>query len=368
MADVAQERTERPTQKRLEEARRRGQLPRSRDLTSAAVVLIAGAGLRFLGSHMGAQLYALMQSSLTLSREQVLDENLLVPSLAATVSKALVSCAPVLGLTVLAALLAPLALGGWNLSFEALVPDFTRLSPIGGLQRIFSLRSVVELAKAFAKFAVVATVAVCFLWKNSSELMTLASEPTRVAIAHAAQLSGSALLTLAAALALIAAADVPWQLWQHNQRMRMSRQEVRDEHKESEGSPEIKGRVRKAQQEIARRRMMQEVPKADVVVVNPTHFAVALRYDEKRMRAPLVVAKGADEVAQRIREVAGEHRVPIFEAPPLARALFRSVQIGAEIPTTLYVAVAQVLTYVYQLRTALRDGAPLPQPPSIDPA
>jgi len=367
MADVAQERTERPTQKRLEEARRHGQLPRSRDLTSAAVVLIAGAGLRFLGSHMGAQLYELMQSSLTLSRMQALDENLLVPSLAGTVTKALVMCAPIFGLTVLAALLAPLALGGWNLSFEALAPDFSRLSPVDGLQRIFSLRSLVELAKAFAKFVVVATVAVMFLWKNSGELMTLGAESMRVAVAHAATLSGSALLALAAALALIAAADVPWQVWQHNQRMRMSRQELRDEHKESEGAPEIKGRLRRAQQELAKRRMMQEVPKADVVVVNPTHFAVALRYDEKRMRAPIVVAKGADEVAQRIREVAGEHRVPLFEAPPLARALFRNVRIGGEIPTALYAAVAQVLTYVYQLRTARRDGSPLPQRPSIDP-
>jgi flagellar biosynthetic protein FlhB len=367
VADVAQERTERPTQRRLEEARRHGQLPRSRDLTSAAVVLIAGAGLRFLGAHMGARLYDLMQSSLTLTRPQLLDENLLLPSLAATATKALVTCAPVLGLTVLAALLAPLALGGWNLSFEALAPDFTRLSPVGGFGRIFSLRSLVELAKALAKFVVVATVAVIFLWKNSSELMTLGAEPARVAIAHAAALSGSALLALAAALGLIAAADVPWQVWQHNQRMRMSRQELRDEHRESEGSPEIKGRVRRAQQEVAKRRMMQELPKADVVVVNPTHFAVALRYDEKRMRAPIVVAKGADEVAQRIREVAAEHRVAIFEAPPLARALFRSVPIGAEIPTTLYVAVAQVLTYVYQLRTANRDGAPLPPRPSLDP-
>lgn len=367
MAEPAQERTERPTQKRLEQARRRGQLPRSRDLTSAAVVLIAGAALRFFGPHIGAQLYGLMQSSLALSRTQTLDENLLVSSLASSVSRALITCAPVLGLTVVAALLAPLALGGWNLSFEALAPDFSRLSPLAGLQRIFAPRSVVELAKAFAKFIVVASVAVLFLWKNSSELLALGSEPLRGAIAHAASLSGSALLALAASLALIAAVDVPWQLWQHNQRLRMSRQELRDEHKESEGAPEIKARIRKAQQEVAKRRMMQEVPKANIVVVNPTHFAVALRYDEQRMRAPLVVAKGAEEVAARIREVAAEHRVPIFEAPPLARALFRSVPIGAEIPATLYVAVAQVLTYVYQLRTARRDGAPPPQPPSIDP-
>jgi flagellar biosynthetic protein FlhB len=197
--------------------------------------------------------------------------------------------------------------------------------------------------------------------------MGLGSEPIRVALAHAASLTGYAFLMLAATLGLIAAVDVPWQLFQHNKKLRMTRQEVRDEMKESEGSPEIKGRIRSMQREIARRRMMQEVPKADVVIVNPTHFAVALRYDDKRMRAPVVVAKGADLIAARIREVATESLVPIFEAPPLARALFKSVEIGNEIPATLYVAVAQVLTYIYQLKTARRSGMSPPTPPEIDP-
>jgi len=180
-------------------------------------------------------------------------------------------------------------------------------------------------------------------------------------------LTGYAFLMLAGTLGLIAAIDVPWQLFQHNKQLRMTREEVKEEMKESEGSPEVKGRVRQMQREISRRRMMQEVPKADVIVTNPTHFAVALKYDEKRMGAPLVVAKGADLVAARIREVASESLVPVFEAPPLARALFRSVEIGEEIPATLYVAVAQVLTYIYQLKTARREGQQPPTPPDIDP-
>jgi flagellar biosynthesis protein FlhB len=368
MAEPAQERTEQPTPKRLEEARRHGQVPRSPELTTAAVVLVAGIGLHFFGSQVASGLRGLMQSDLALTREQVLDPAWLVPSLETGIARALRAATPILGLTLVAALVAPLTLGGWNFSFEALVPDFTRLSPLNGLQRIFSVRSLVELAKAFAKFLLVATVAVGFLWKNAGHLLALGAEPLRAGIADAATLGSNALLALAASLALIAGVDVPWQLWNYKQRLRMTRQEVREELREHEGSPEMKGRIRKAQQEVAKRRMMQEVPKADVVVVNPTHFAVALRYDEQRMRAPIVVAKGAEEVAARIREVAVEHGVPIFEAPPLARALHRAVPIGGEIPVSLYVAMAQVLTYVYQLRTTRRTGAVPPMPPHIDPA
>ena len=366
MADLAQERTERPTPKRLEEARKRGQVPRSPELAAAAVVLAAGCGLELSGRRAASALSALMRSGLALRRAQTFDEGALVGHLAAQVAQALSACAPILLATLAAALAAPLALGGWNLSFEALTPDFTRLSPLNGVQRIFSIRSLVELAKAFAKFLLVAAVAAAFLWSSSGRLLALGGEPLEPAIADAAALSGRALLALAASLAVIAAIDVPWQLWNHTRQLRMSRQEIREELRESEGSPEVKGRIRRMQQEVARRRMMQEVPKADVVVVNPTNFAVALRYDERRMRAPVVVAKGAGEAAARIREVAAEHRVPIFEAPPLARALHRAVPIGGEIPASLYVAVAQVLTYVYQVRAAAAAGAAPPPPPRVD--
>jgi len=362
------ERTEQPTPKRLEEARKKGQIPRSPELTAAAVVLIAGAGLQMLGGHLGGQLSGIMRAGLSLSHEQALDERLALSSFSSAMMHALTACLPLLGLTCVAALLAPMALGGWNLSPGVLAPDFTRLNPANGFSRMFSTRGAVELGKAFAKFGVIAIVAIQVLRSNSTEMMALGNQATGLALAHATKLTGHAFLTLAGALGLIAAVDVPWQLYQHNRNLRMTREEVREEMKENEGSPEMKGRIRRVQQEMARRRMMQEVPKADVVVVNPTHFAVALRYDESRMRAPVVVAKGADLIAARIREIATENSVAIFEAPPLARVLYRNVEIGGEIPTSLYTAVAQVLTYIYQLKAARREGLLPPQPPSIDPA
>jgi flagellar biosynthesis protein FlhB len=361
-----QDRTEQPTQKRLDEARRSGQVPRSRDLTTAAVVLMAGIGLRFAGGGMASGLAGLMRSGLSLSRDQALDENLLLPNLEALGWQALHVCAPIMGLTLAAALLSPLAIGGWNLSFEALAPNFNRLNPIEGFSRLVSLRGGVELLKAYAKFLLVGLIAVVFLRMKTPELLDLANEPLNAGIAHAVNLSGQALLALSGALAVIAAIDVPLTLSQYMQQLRMSRSEVKQEHRESDGAPEIKGRIRRMQQDLARRRMLQEIPKADVVITNPTHYSVALRYDEKRMRAPVVVAKGVDEVAANIRKIATDHKVPIFEAPPLARVLFRDVDLNAEVPSTLYVAVAQVLTYIFQLRTATRGVRPAR--PIIDPA
>ncbi|MGH7058183.1 MAG: flagellar type III secretion system protein FlhB, partial [Acetobacteraceae bacterium] len=222
--------------------------------------------------------------------------------------------------------------------------------------------------KAFAKFLVVAVVAIAVLHEQAPQLLALGTTPLHAGIAQAASLTSDALLAVCAGLVLIAAIDVPWQLYHYSKKLSMTREEIRQELKESEGSPEVRGRIRRTQREIARRRMMHEVPKADVVVVNPTHFAVALRYDEGRMRAPLVVAKGTDLVAARIREIATAHAVPVFEAPPLARALYHSVEIGSEIPAALYAAVAQVLTYIYQLKAARTSGARPPEPPAIDPA
>jgi flagellar biosynthesis protein FlhB len=367
MAENDSDRTEQPTARRLEEARKKGQIPRSPELNAAAVVLIAGAGLQLLGRYMGEQLSAIMRAGLSLTREQSLNETLALAGFSASMAHALLAVVPLLGLTAVAALAAPMTLGGWNLSPGVLVPDFTRLNPASGFGRMFSLRGAVELGKAFAKFLVIAVIAIAVLKKKSLELMGLGNEPIGMGLAHAASLTGYALLMLAGGLGLIAAIDVPWQRYQHTQSLKMTREEVRQEARESDGAPEMKGRIRKAQQEAARRRMMHEVPKADVIVVNPTHFAVALRYDEKKTRAPVVVAKGQDLIAARIREIAVEHSVPIFEAPPLARVLYRNVDLGAEIPTSLYQAVAQVLTYIYQLRTAKRHGVAPPAPPAIDP-
>jgi flagellar biosynthesis protein FlhB len=352
----AQERTEQPTPKRLEDARRKGQIPRSRDLTAAAVMLAGGTALYMFGGHIGGQMHGMMSRSLTLSREQALDSMYLTPALTSAAIEGFRACMPVLLIIMLAAIIAPLALGGWSFSSESLAPKFERLNPLAGFKRMFSLKSLIELSKALAKFATVAGVAVLVLWKDTPALLALGREPTALAIGHALKLSGQGLLSISAGLLLIAAIDVPYQLWQYLKQMKMSREEIRQEMKESEGSPEIKGRIRQVQQEMARQRMMQDVPKADVIVTNPTHFAIALKYDEKRMRAPIVVAKGVDLLAARIREIAGEHNVPIFEAPPLARVLYRNVDIGSEVPSNLYVAVAQVLSYVFQLRVAKRSG------------
>jgi len=361
-----QDRTQQPTPKRLEQARERGQVPRSPDLTAAAVLLVCSATMLLLGRFAGAQLSMLMGSSLALPRARLLDESAALASFGAAALHTLPACAGLWAASLLTALAAPLLLGGRSFSPQVLIPDFSRLSPATGFARMFSLRGAVELAKAFAKFGLLGLTAMMLLWQQRGAIMALGSEPLPAAITHAVTLTGFALVALAATLALIAAVDVPWQLWQHLQRLRMTRAEVREEMRESEGAPEVRNRIRTLQRELAKRRMMHQVPKADVVVVNPTHYAVALRYEEQRMRAPVVVAKGQDLIAARIREIAVEHQVPIFEAPPLARALHRYVDIGAEIPTTLYVAVAQVLTYLAQLRTARRHGAQPPPLPVID--
>lgn len=361
----AQEKTEQATPKRLEEARRKGQIPRSRDLSTAAVTLVGGAALYMLGGQITGQMAEMMRRSLSLSRDEATDSAFLLPSLSHAAADGLWMSAPVLGAITLAAIIAPLALGGWSFAAQAMAPQFSRMNPIEGIKRMFTMRSVIELTKAMAKFGIVAVVAAIVLWNDASTLMALGREPLEQAIGHAVQLTGKAFLTISAGLLIIAGFDVPYQLWQYAKQMRMSREEIRQEYKESEGSPEIKGRIRQMQQQLARQRMMQEVPKADVVVVNPTHFAVALKYDEKRMRAPIVVAKGVDVIAAKIREVAGEHAVPIFEAPPLARVLYRNVEIGEEVPSGLYVAVAQILSYVFQLRVAKRAGQQPPPKPDV---
>jgi flagellar biosynthesis protein FlhB len=361
-----QERTEQATPKRLEEARKKGQIPRSRDLSAAAVTLAGGLALHVLGEQISGRMYGLMQRGLTLSREQALDSAYLLPTLGSAAAEGLRACTPVLATILLAALLAPLVLGGWSFSTESLMPQFDRLNPLAGMKRVFALRNLIELAKALAKFGIVALVAVIVLWNDAPSMLALGREPLEEAIGHAAKLSGQGLLAITAGLLIVAGIDVPYQLWQYAKQMRMSKEEVRQEYKESEGSPEIKGRIKQMQQRLASQRMMQDVPKADVIVTNPTHFAVALRYDEKRMRAPIVIAKGVDLIAARIRAIAGENSVPIFEAPPLARVLYRNVEIGSEVPSSLYVAVAQILSYIFQLRVAKRSGLQPPPRPDVE--
>jgi flagellar biosynthetic protein FlhB len=365
MAEAGAERTEQATPKRLEEARKKGQVPRSAELSMAAVCIAAAAAIYTLGRGAAGKFAELMRGALSLRPEQSVGENVIWPALVNAGSQAIVYILPILGATFVAALAAPLAIGGWNFSGQALMPKFSKLNPATGIGRMFSARGAVELGKGIAKVFVVSLIAWILLEGMTPQMMGLSSEPLNGAISHAAQLTGYALLVLCFGLVAIAAVDVPFQLWQHNSDLKMTRQEVREEYKESEGSPETRGRIREAQRALARGRMMQEVPKADVVVTNPTHFAVALRYDDQKMRAPIVVAKGTDLTAASIRELAAENGVPVVEAPPLARALYRTVDLGREVPAALYVTVAQVLTYVYQLKAAIERGVKPPPTPQF---
>jgi flagellar biosynthetic protein FlhB len=361
--DKAQERTEEPTPKRLREAREKGQIARSRELNTVMVLMAGALGGVMLGQHIIGGLERLLVNGFSFDRATALDSNLLPGVVMQNIFDALWLIAPLLLLLLVAAILGPLSLGGWIFSFDSVRPKLEKLDPIKGLGRVFSLKGLMELLKTLAKFIVVTTAAAVLLWMDSGDLLQLGASSIRPALAATGDLIMWGFLFLTGVLILIAAVDVPFQLWDHSRQLRMTRQEVRDEMKETEGNPEVKAKTRSLQREMARQRMMTEVPKADVVITNPTHFAVALKYDPERGGAPRMIAKGADLVAGEIRKLALEANVPLFEAPPLARAIYYNTRINDEIPAALYVSVAQVLAYIFQLRDFRRGGA-YPQPPA----
>ncbi len=364
----AQEKTEEPTAKRVKESRDKGQIARSRDLNTMTVLVVAAGGFFFLGAGMIDGLLAIMRDHFVLDRSEVFDESAMLNGTYRAIADGIRALVPFLLLMLFAALVAPLALGGWSFSMQSLAFKSEKLNPIEGMKKIFSVRGLVEMLKALAKFVLLSGALVLLLWHEAGDFLKLGSMSVEAGVAGIGNLLSWSLLLLSATLIFVAAIDVPFQLWDHAKQMRMTRQEIKDEHKETEGSPEVRGRVRTLQREIARRRMMAEVPRADVVVTNPSHYAVALRYDQKTMRAPIVVASGGDLIAAQIRHVAIQYNIPILSAPPLARALFFSTEINHPIPTGLYLAVAQVLAYVFQLRARPRrnrrpvvmDDLPIP--------
>ncbi|TJY62842.1 flagellar biosynthesis protein FlhB [Sinimarinibacterium sp. CAU 1509] len=363
----SQDKTERATPKRIREARERGEVPRSRELASFVVVASGLMTLMTISASLAGGAADWMQQALTVDPLLLRNPRSMVGAFGTEVGRAFSLVMPLLAMGFLAGIAAPLMLGGWNLSGKALNPDFKRLNPITGVGRIFSSNSLVELGKALAKATLLGAVAAIYVTGHLHQIMALGREPLGPAMAHGLQLGLNCLSWMCGGLLLLALIDAPYQLWSYAKKLRMSKQDLKQEYKEAEGSPEVKGRLRRLQQEIAQRRMMEDVPTADVVVVNPTHYAVALKYD-RNMRAPRVVAKGRDLIATTIRELASRHKIPLVSAPPLARALYRNTQIGDEIPAALYSAVAQVLSYVYQLRdlqAGLRTGAK-PTPPRID--
>jgi flagellar biosynthesis protein FlhB len=350
-AETGGERTEEPSARRLQEARERGQVPRSRELTTFAAMIGGSAVLVAVGGSVAARLSHIMRQGLSIGADSLRNTDAMGTALSDACMSALAALLPVFGTLIGLVLLASVVLGGWNFSPNALAPDFSRLSPLSGLKRVFGLHGLSELGKALLKCSVVGGVCAGIVSWLFGDVLALGRMAPGAAISRGAGLLSWAFVWLCASLALVAIVDVPLQLFQFKRSLRMTRQELRDESKELDGRPETKQRIRQLQQTIARRRMMHKVPSADVVIVNPTHFAVALKYDPKQMRAPRVLAKGVDLVAQNIRRIAEEHRVPVFESPKLARTLYRSTDLNKEIPTGLYMAVAQVLSYIFKVRT-----------------
>ena len=368
------ERTEAPSARRLEQAREDGDVPRSRELSTCTVLLAAGVGIWMLGGSVVRQIDDLLASLLSLDRATIFDPNLLVASIGGQLWQLLISGIPFAVLLMIAAIASPLLIGGWLFSVNALQPNFTKLNPISGLGNMFSVRALVELFKAIGKTLLVGFVAWLVVSRQINIMMGLTGESLTNGSNHLVHLILTSFLAIVGSLVVIAMIDAPYQMWQYANKLKMTRQELRQESKESDGNPEIKARIRGLQREMARRRMMAAVPKADVVITNPTHYAVALQYKSGSNGAPRVVAKGADAVAARIREIAAQNNVPLLEAPPLARALHQHTELGDEIPAALYMAVAEVLAYVFQLRTYGQSGGAKPDlptelgvPPELDP-
>ena len=349
-SESGQDKTEEPTEKRRREARKKGQLPRSRELNTLSVLMAGAGALLVYGAHLAEVLMGVMRNSFEMSRETAMRSECMLQLLGTAARGAAEGLWPILLVLLCAALVGPISLGGWLFSGEALAPKFSRMNPLEGIKRMFSAKSVLELFKALIKFVVVLAVAVLVLRSDKEALLALLHQPLQTAIVESVKVVGWSAFWMACSLLLIAAVDVPYQLWDNRQKLLMTKQEVRDEYKDSEGKPEVKAKVRRLQREMAQRRMMQAVPDADVVITNPTHFAVALKYDAAAGGAPRLLAKGNDFLALKIREVAQEHKVTVLESPALARAVYYSTELDQEIPAGLYLAVAQVLAYVYQLR------------------
>jgi flagellar biosynthesis protein FlhB len=349
--DPGQERTERASPKRQREARERGQIPRSRELNTTLLLIGASGGFLFLGSSIVGHIQTLMETSLSIDRARIFKAGSMTEALQTGGVDMLIALSPLMLVLLLVALMAPMALGGWAFSTSALGFKWERVDPIQGMKRLFSWQGLLELVKAPVKFALLLAVSAALLWFQGREILELGMESMPQAMGHGIGMVAWSFLALCATLLIIAAVDIPFQLWNYARQLRMTRQELREEMKETDGRPEVKAQIRRNQRRLAQSRMMSYVPKADVILTNPTHVAVALRYDPKHMRAPILVAKGAELVAAQIRRIGAEHDVPIVSAPPLARALYRSTDLNDEIPIGLYLAVAQVLSYVFQLRT-----------------
>ncbi|HCH25558.1 MAG TPA: flagellar biosynthesis protein FlhB [Oceanospirillaceae bacterium] len=361
--DSSAEKTEQPTARKLEKAREDGQVPRSKELSMAIIMVVSSAYFLMAGGDMIADIKLLLVDSLTLERELIMDTKLMPVVWFERFVEGLLAIMPLLLLTLALALITPALIGGWLFSTKAFMPKPSKLNPMSGLKRMFGTQAAMELVKALVKFLLVAGVGYLVVSSQLDQIIALGSMPLGPAMEQGAFILVLAFLFISLSLLVIAAIDVPYQIHSHTEKLKMSLQDIKDEMKEMEGRPEVKAQVRQRQREMAQGRMMEEVGNADVVITNPQHFAVAIVYDQEGSGAPLVLAKGQGEMAAKIRELAAENHVTMIRIPLLARALYFTTEINEEIPEGLYVAVAQILAYVYQLN-AVTPGVPRPLQPS----
>ncbi|KGK41694.1 flagellar biosynthesis protein FlhB [Nitrincola sp. A-D6] len=360
--DTGQEKSQEPTQKRIQDARKKGDIARSKELSTLALLMASAASALLFGPGVASAMLGVFKFNFSLRGEAIADPAYMAQHLYISLFDAFFSLWGFFLLVLLATIFSAAALGGWNFSGEALQPKGSRLDPIAGFKRMFSITSLVELFKAVGKVVIVGAIAILAIYLLRPELIGLTAEAVNPAMAHAVTILAWAFLVISAAMISIVLIDVPYQLYDYNKKLKMTMQEIKDEMKSTEGKPEVKSKIRQLQYEMSQRKMMKEVPTADVVITNPTHYAVAIRYDQSQSDAPIVVAKGVDFMALKIREVAQEYDVAVLEAPSLARALYYAAEIDEEVPSGLYTAVAQVLAYVFQLRDTGKSGPANPPP------
>lgn len=345
-----QEKSEEPTSKKLEDSRKKGQVARSKELATMLIMMIASLWLFWLGPQMMVDFERMMIMGFSLERDHAFDMKRAADIIFAQFEAAMWLVLPFIAGMMVMAIVANILVGGWLFSTEVMAPKFSKLNPIAGIKRMFSLHALVELIKALLKFFLMSVLAILFIYSTLREVYHLGLIEVEPGLASAGEILAMALVVMSLGLIVIAMIDVPYMLWKHNEDMKMTLQEVKDEFKQTEGNPEIKGRIRRMQQEMAMRRMMQDVPTADVIITNPEHYAVALKYDSDNMNAPVVLAMGMDFMAAQIRTIATQNSIEIVRSPALARALYYNSEVGQVIPRQLFTAVAQILAMVFQLK------------------
>ncbi|MCH9742977.1 MAG: flagellar biosynthesis protein FlhB [Proteobacteria bacterium] len=346
-----QEKSESPTEKKLSDARKKGQVARSKELGTMLIMMLSAAWFWWLGPGMVDDFKQIMTVGLSFDRDQSFDMKKAAELIFSQFWLAGLLTIPFMLAMLMMAVIANILVGGWLFSTEVFAPKFSKLNPISGIKRMFSMNALVELIKALLKFFLMAFLAILFVYNVLHELYSIGMTDVMPALGSAGEVLLKAFIVMSLGLIVIALIDVPYQLWKHSEDMKMTLQEVKEEYKQTEGSPEIKGRIRRMQREMAMRRMMQDVPKADVIITNPEHYAVALQYDDKNgSSAPIVLAMGIDFLAAQIRSIAQKNDIQIVRSPALARALYYNSEIGKQIPPTLFMAVAQILAMVFQLR------------------